>query len=230
MSNWTKEAAEQAQEKIDLSKAKAIRVKSANEQGYQDFLVVPSANKDKLGSMINTLESAANNLERFADRIEFRSKRGNPKTATTVGAKPERDMGATMAQPHRKKNPEYNIQKNYVQEMARRYPHILIFSDAAAHVAKSMIQQVRANALQSKGQKQPDTFVAQPSGDYAGLFLEFKAETPYKVDGVTLKKSDHVEAQARTMQELTCRGYICSFVWSVEIALDVTERYLNGQL
>ena len=178
------------------------------------------------------LVSAA--VDMFSDEPAKRTKtphsERNPKTATTVGAKPERETGATMAKPQRKKNPEYNLQKEYVQEMGRRYPHVLIFSDAAAHVAKSMIQQVRANALQSKGQKWPDVFVAQPSGDYAGLFLEFKAETPYKVDGVTLKKSDHVEAQARTMQELSCRGYLCSFVWSVEIALDVTERYLNGQL
>mgnify|MGYP006371448327 CR=1 FL=1 len=204
MSNWTKEAAEQAQDKINLSKAKAIRVKSANEQGYQEFLVVPSAK-----------------------RTETPHKRGNPKTATTHAAKPERESGAARAKPQRKKNPEYNIQKEYVQEMGRRYPHILIFSDAAAHVAKSMIQQVRANALQSKGQKWPDLFVAQPSGDYAGLFLEFKAETPYKVDGVTLKKSDHVEAQRNTMEELTQRGYQCWFVWTVEMAVEVTKKYLN---
>ena len=165
-----------------------------------------------------------------SQRLKTRHIEGVVENWRMVGAKPKRETGAAIAKPQRKKNTEYNIQKDYVQEMGRRHPEILIFSDAAAHVAKSMIQQVRANALQSKGQKWPDVFVAQPSGDYAGLFLEFKAETPYKVDGVTLKKSDHVEAQARTMQELTCRGYICSFVWSVEIALDVTERYLNGKL
>ena len=162
-----------------------------------------------------------------SQRTETPHKRGNPKTATTHAAKPERESGAARAKPQRKKNPEYNIQKEYVQEMGRRYPHILIFSDAAAHVAKSMIQQVRANALQSKGQKWPDLFVAQPSGDYAGLFLEFKAETPYKVDGVTLKKSDHVEAQRNTMEELTQRGYQCWFVWTVEMAVEVTKKYLN---
>ena len=175
------------------------------------------------------LVSAA--VDMFSDEPAKRTKtphsERNPKTATTVGAKPERETGATMAKPQRKKNPEYNIQKDYVQEMGRRYPHVLIFSDAAAHVAKSMIQQVRANALQSKGQKWPDVFVAQPSGDYAGLFLEFKSETPYKVDGVTLKKSDHVEAQRNTMENLTQRGYQCWFVWSVEMAIEVTEIYLN---
>ena len=150
-----------------------------------------------------------------------------PKTATTVGAKAEGNAGAATAQPQRKKNPEYNIQKEFVQRMFKKYPHVMIFSDAAAHVAKSMIQQVRANALQSPGQKWPDVFVAQPSGDYAGLFLEFKAETPYKIDGVILKKSDHVEAQAATMERLRDKGYFCDFVWTVEMAMAITEKYLN---
>lgn len=154
-----------------------------------------------------------------------------PKTAATVGEKSERASGAATAQPKRKKNPEYNIQKDFVQEMGRRYPDVLVFSDAAAHVAKSMIQQVRANALQSKwngnGEKWPDVIIFQPSGDYAGLLLECKAETPYKADGVTLKKSDHVEAQADTMQRLRERGYYCDFFWSVEQGMEIVEKYLN---
>lgn len=149
------------------------------------------------------------------------------KTGATVDKRLDRGAWERLDVPQRKKNPEYNIQKEFVQRMFKKYPHILIFSDAAAHVAKSMIQQVRANALQSPGQKWPDVFVAQPSGDYAGLFLEFKAETPYKVDRVTLKKSDHVEAQAATMQRLRDNGYFCDFVWTVEDALRIVEKYLN---
>ena len=149
------------------------------------------------------------------------------KAATTVDKRLDRGAWERLDVPQRKKNPEYNIQKEFVQRMFKKYPHILVFSDAAAHVAKSMIQQVRANALQSPRQKWPDVFVAQTSGDYAGLFLEFKAETPYKVDGVTLKKSDHVEAQAKTMQCLRDKGYFCDFVWTAEMAMEITEKYLN---
>lgn len=168
---------------------------------------------------IGKIEAAKRKISRHSER--------SPKTGATVGAKAERETGAARAQPKRKKNTEYEIQKAFVQQMGQRYPDVLIFSDAAAHVAKSMIQQVRANALQSKGQKWPDVFIAQPSGDYAGLFLEFKAETPYKVDGVTLKKSDHVEAQAATMERLWQRGYYCAFVWTVEDAIRITEKYMN---
>lgn len=173
----------------------------------------------------------AEQMQARVNASNLRSKQRSPETAATVGAKAEHNVAAATAQPKRKKNPEYNIQKDFVQEMGRRYPGVLVFSDAAAHVAKSMIQQVRANALQSKwngkGEKWPDVIIFQPSGDYAGLLLECKAETPYKADGVTMKKSDHVEAQAATMQRLRERGYYCDFFWSVEQGMKIVEKYLN---
>lgn len=163
-----------------------------------------------------------------AKRTETRNSERTPKTGTTVGAKAEHGSGAETAQQKRKKNTEYNIQKEFVQRMGQKHPDILVFSDAAAHVAKSMIQQVRANALQSKGMKWPDCFIAQPSGDYSGLFLEFKAESPYLVSNpCQLKKSDHVEAQYQTMKRLSERGYQWAFVWSAEMAMEITEKYLN---
>lgn len=114
-----------------------------------------------------------------------------------------------------------------MREMSVRHPNVMVFSDTSAHIKKTLFQQVRANALSTPGEKWPDVFIAQPSGDWCGLFLEFKAETPYKVDGATLKKNPHVEAQTATMERLRQRGYCCRFVWSVEQALEVAERYFN---
>lgn len=129
----------------------------------------------------------------------------------------------------KKEQPEYKIQAAFIKEMTVRYPGIMVFSDCAAHIKKTIFQQQRANALSSPGEKWPDVFIAQPSGEYAGLWLEFKAETPYKVDGVTLKKNDHIEAQAATMSKLRDRGYSCWFVWSVEMAMENVRQYLNFQ-
>lgn len=132
------------------------------------------------------------------------------------------------AKPKRKANPEYHIQAAFVREMSVRYPEVMVFSDTAAHIKKTQIQQVRANALSTKGEKPPDVFIAQMSGRHGGMYLEFKAETPYKKDGVTLKKNEHIEAQARTMQKLRQRGYfVPDFVWSVEQAMKVVEWYLK---
>lgn len=127
-----------------------------------------------------------------------------------------------------KKQPEYEIQTAFVRYMGIRYPRIVVFSDTAAHIGKTMLQQKRANALQTKD-KQPDTFIAQPSGEYAGLWLEFKAETPFKKDGVTLKKSEHVEGQLDTMRALEAAGYACAFVWSRDMAADLVGAYFDGE-
>lgn len=152
-----------------------------------------------------------------------------PKTATTIGGEAERGNGAAMGRPQRKKNPEWEIQAEYVRRMEQKHPLVMVFSDTAAHIFKTKLQQIRANKLQSKLSKDwPDCFIAQPSGDYAGLFLEFKAESPYLVSNpCLLKKSDHVEAQYQTMKRLSERGYDWAFVWSVEMAMEITEKYLN---
>lgn len=135
---------------------------------------------------------------------------------------------ALYTKPKRKENPEYKIQAAFVREMNRRYPDVMVFSDTAAHIGKTMFQQIRANELSTPGEKWPDVFVAQPSGEYSGMYLEFKAESPYKKDGVTLKKNEHIETQARTMEKLRQRGYfVPDFVWSVEQAMEEVEFYLN---
>ena len=128
-----------------------------------------------------------------------------------------------------KAQPEYQIQAGYVRDMGIKHPEIMVFSDTAAHIKKTIIQQKRANALQSGKEKWPDVFVAQPSGDYAGLYLEFKAECPFKKSDGKLLSSEHVEAQAETMRKLRNRGYYCAFVWSVDLAIAITEMYLNGE-
>jgi hypothetical protein len=126
-----------------------------------------------------------------------------------------------------KKQDEYKLQCQFVQWMTMQHKSVIVFSDTAAHIRKTMIQQIRANALQSPGIKWPDVFVARPSGEYAGLLLEFKAKSPYKADGVTLLKNDHIQAQADTMALLSEAGYQCHFVWSLEQAMSITNQYLN---
>lgn len=135
--------------------------------------------------------------------------------------------GAQAAKPtKRKKNPEYEIQAEYVREISRLFPSVMVFSDTAAHIKKTIIQQVRANKL-STGVKWPDVFVAQPSGQYAGLYLEFKAESPYLKDGITLSSDKHLKAQAECLEMLEARGYKACFVWTVSDAISITDKYLN---
>lgn len=129
--------------------------------------------------------------------------------------------------PTRKAQPEYQIQAAFVREMSIKHPTVLVFSDTAAHIKKTKIQQVRANALSSPNEKQPDVFINKAVGGFNGVYFEFKAESPYMKDGVTLKKNSHIEAQARTMAKLEKEGYFCAFVWSAEMAVGIFEKLLK---
>jgi hypothetical protein len=126
-----------------------------------------------------------------------------------------------------KKQPEYQMQCAFVKWITMQHKAVMVYSDTAAHTGKTVIQQARANKLQTPGTKWPDVFIAQPSGDYAGLFLEFKAKSPYKKDGITLLSNEHNEAQDKTMLDLIHRGYNCHFVWSLEMAIEIINKYLD---
>lgn len=165
----------------------------------------------------------AEEWKKTAKKLLSASKRGRP----PVVKEPKADCGVLAKSQIRKQNPEYKIQAAFVREMAVRYPGVMVFSDCAAHIKKTMFQQKRANALSTPGEKWPDVFVAQPSGEYAGLWLEFKAETPYKKDNVTLLANPHIEAQRETMGRLSERGYQCYFVWDVSQAMSIVNNYLN---
>jgi len=152
------------------------------------------------------------------NRVNFAQKGGKAALSPETGGK-VRKTG--------KAQPEYKIQAAFIKEMTVRYPEIMVFSDCAAHIKKTLFQQQRANALSTPGEKWPDVFIPQPSGAFAGMYLEFKAETPYKVDGATLRKNEHIEAQRDTMARLWNRGYACYFVWSVEMAMEKVKWYLG---
>lgn len=152
--------------------------------------------------------------------------------ATTSRAKitppPQAWEAATPNAPKTKAQPEYQIQAAFVREMSVKHPAVLVFSDTAAHIKKTQIQQVRANALSSPNEKQPDVFIAKAVGRFHGVFFEFKAESPYKADGVTLKKNPHIEAQARTMAKLENEGYFCAFVLDAGTAVGIFEKLLKS--
>ena len=174
-------------------------------------------------------------LKRDAKRIESTKKRllikeellDKKRAAQIEAEKVKMETRAITKSQIRKQNPEYRIQADFVKLMNARRPEILVFSDTAAHIKKTMFQQKRANALSSPREKWPDVFVAQPSGDYAGFWIEFKAKTPFQKNGKTLLKNDHIEAQAATMQRLRSKGYRCEFAWDAVEAFRMVEDYLN---
>jgi hypothetical protein len=74
----------------------------------------------------------------------------------------------------------------------------------------------------------PDLFIAEPSKECNGLFIEIKAE------GVRLKKkdgtwaSDHLAEQNEMLNKLQKKGYAAYFAVGFEEAKNIIDDYLGG--
>lgn len=125
----------------------------------------------------------------------------------------------------KKQQPEYQLQVAISNYISTAYPDVLFMSDTVASLKLTIPQSVRNSKIQKKGFKTPDLLVLKPNSAYHGLFIELKIETPFKQDG-SLKKSEHLEAQQKTINDLNELGYFACFSWGFEKTKRIIDDYL----
>lgn len=130
-----------------------------------------------------------------------------------------------------KQQPEFILQSQVCEYLQKQYPKVRFMSDTIAFVKLTIPQQVRNKRIQCFGFKCPDLLIfatREVEGErFSGLLIELKAETPYKVDGFTLKKNEHVEAQSRELDRLASEGYFTCFAWNFDMAKKIIDKYLR---
>ena len=94
--------------------------------------------------------------------------------------------------------------QNIAQYMQLKHKDIIYRFDLIADFPMKPYQAMRVKRIHPK-RGYPDMFIAKPSGNYAGLFLELKAEELIKV------------------------GYKANFAIGFEDAVKQIEGYLNGE-
>lgn len=73
----------------------------------------------------------------------------------------------------------------------------------------------------------PDWMLAEPRGQYHGMFLELKREgTGLYLKNGTLSRNAHVQEQAEMLQQLVKRGYYANFAEGYDDAAAQVERYM----
>ena len=107
-----------------------------------------------------------------------------------------------------------------------QYPSILFLSDTVANVRLTGAQAGRNVQIQKKGFKCPDLLILEPRNGYAGLFIELKTKSPYKVNG-ELKKDEHLEGQEKSLNDLTEKGYKAVFAWTFDMVKKLIDEYLK---
>lgn len=127
----------------------------------------------------------------------------------------------------KKQQPEFQLQCQIAEFLRRQYPKVKFLSDVRAALKLTGPQQVRAKQIQADNFAMPDLVIFQPSGDWCGMFLELKAESPFKKDGYTLKASEHLQRQYEAITALQESGYHADFYWEFETAEKAVRRYLR---
>lgn len=123
---------------------------------------------------------------------------------------------------------EAELQKNVALYLKLQYPEVLFHSDFGSGVKLSYKQAI-AQKMQNGGRRAwPDMFIAEPQGEYHGLFIELKKE------GVRLKKmngdwaTEHIAEQYDVLDRLRFRGYKAEFAVGFEEAVELIDDYLGG--
>jgi hypothetical protein len=112
-----------------------------------------------------------------------------------------------------RRNPEYGIQKEFVQDVQLFYPDLLFtISPAGFIMSAGMAMKMKAMGYRSGT---PDILFLEPRSPYHGLLLEFKAP------GKTLQPK-----QIEFIKLAEARGYLCRMCTSAKEALLILEVYL----
>ncbi len=127
-----------------------------------------------------------------------------------------------------KNQPEYQLQKMIAEYLRTAYKGVFFLSDVRASLKLTIPQQVRSKAIQADGFACPDMMIFEARGDWHGMFLELKAESPYKKLNGELKKDEHLERQAETLIKLQEKGYHADWYWTFEEARERIDWYLRG--
>lgn len=111
--------------------------------------------------------------------------------------------------------------------LRHQYPQVIFRTDFSAGARMTMGQAVKHKRLQSD-RAYPDLFIAYPTEEYHGLFIELKADgvTVYKKNG-ELTSNPHIKEQEAMLERLRGLGYRASFAKGFKEAKELIDDYLK---
>ena len=144
----------------------------------------------------------------------------------------------------RNEQPESKIQNEFCDWVSGNYPDAYYQCDASS-LGASWSTKTKVSKGKS-GHAHLDFFLEKKSvcGRYSGLVIEFKADTPFKINGELKQQKmydkrgnpiynedgqqkDHLNEQRKSMELLTAQGRSCHWAWSLNQAMEITIEYLG---
>lgn len=110
-----------------------------------------------------------------------------------------------------------------------RHPKAIFHSDFGSGLKMSIGQAVRQKRLNGGRRAWADIFIAEPKGEYHGMFLELKKSgTAIRKKDGSLVANPHIREQHSLLSELRARGYYADFAVGLDDAMEKIDSYLNS--
>ena len=137
---------------------------------------------------------------------------------------------------------EAELQTQVADYLRLQYPGVLFHSDFGSGIKLTMGQAIKQKRQNGGRKSWPDMFIAEPKMTkeqapdiyveryWCGLFLELKRQGTriYKKDG-TLTANEHIQEQAKMLEQLRKRGYKAEFACGFDEAKKIIDEYLGGK-
>jgi hypothetical protein len=126
---------------------------------------------------------------------------------------------------------EFQLQCNVVDYIKSQFPYAEFRSDMGGVWLPTGLA-VKAKKANGGRRAWPDFFIAQPSGDYHGLFIEIKInrEEVYCKNG-KMRTGKHIAEQHEKLVSLRSKGYAAEFGCGFDECRDLIVGYLvNGKI
>lgn len=142
---------------------------------------------------------------------------------------------------------EAELQTQVADYLRLQYPGVLFHSDFGSGIKLTMGQAIKQKRQNGGRKSWPDMFIAEPKEVARtefedkeksiafsfghcryGLFIELKRQGTriYKKDG-TLTANEHIQEQAKMLEELRKRGYKAEFACGFDEAKRIIDEYLS---
>lgn len=124
---------------------------------------------------------------------------------------------------------EENLHRSVCDFIRLKYPGALFTSDVGSGSIRLTKGQAGRFSMLRSGRGWPDLFIAEPRGEYYGLFIEIKVESR----GVVLKNGQmsvkrHIQEQSAMLDSLNERGYFARFGFGVDHCREIIDWYMRG--
>ena len=124
-----------------------------------------------------------------------------------------------------KRNAEYNLCKAISIYLRLQYPSVLFHWDQSG--LNLSIAQAGMNKAIQHGRGWPDLFIAEPRGEYHGLFIEVKIEDVKLLNRKGEYATEHLKEQSEIIAELEKRGYAACFGVGFDECQKIIDDYLQ---